>query len=729
MKKIFTVSLLFLSLFSFGQTAEQREVIQSFQDKNLNQQSYAELRNIVLEKEIRIQNYLSNNPDKEKSFTKDGRPYLLYDVSKEGKPIYITTKDVGQSTNSKSTSLYATGSIGVNITGTNMIAGVWDGGQVNANHQSLTGQAVMQTGQALSSNGGNNHQQAVTGIMVGKDINNARGIAYGAKSKNYDWDNDLTEMNAFADSGYLISNHSYGYSNDTSIALWNFGAYDGQSKAWDILLKTKPFYLPFVAGGNEQQSSGNPIPGGYDIITGSSASKNVVTVGAINNDNTMSSYSNWGPTDDGRIKPDIVTLGTSIDVPLYANDTGYTGNVSASSGTSYASPAAAAGALLLQQYYFSLNNSYMKASMLKALLLHSADDDTSNNGPDAKFGWGILNIEKAANIIKQNSLTNGTAKMLMIPTNPNNNDSDQIVNNYVFDQNGVRASLGWIDDEGTEQTIADGVNNNTSRLVYKFSMKLEQVLPALAAFPYNNLSVTNPSVSAAAGTNWFQSGNNYLQANLSNTTNNATGKISIRKSSTSPSTIRELALIVTGLKTNTPLSINLTNFVASCLDFNSVKINWETASENNCDRFEIEKSDDGAIYYKIETVNSKHNSIANQQYHFVDKNAVNKNIYYRLKIVYANGLTEYSKSISSNCNTGQIQQKYIVFYDKVNKKIRLISNNDKLINEYQIYTIDGKLLSSGSAHSNEIDFSFQPQNTYIIKYEVDNQIYSMKFLN
>ena len=632
MKSIFTISLIAVSFLTYGQTAEQREVIKSSMNQNIVRQTNNELKNLTAEKEQRIEAFLKNNPEKQRVFIKDGKIYSLYNVTKDGNAIYITTKDIPQSNNSKATSLYSGGSIGVNITGTSMVGGVWDGGQVNANHESLVGQATMQSGQSVNSAGGNDHQQAVTGIMVGKNTNNARGIAYGATTQNYDWDNDLTEMNDFANSGFLISNHSYGYANDNTTPVWTFGAYDSQSKAWDQLLKTKPFYLPFVAGGNEQQSSGNSGAGGFDIMTGSSSSKNVVTVGAINSDNSMSDYSNWGPTDDGRIKPDLVTLGSSIDVPLYANNTGYTGNVSSSSGTSYASPAAASGALLLQQYYYSLNNSYMKASMLKALLLHSADDDASNNGPDSKFGWGILNLEKAANIIKQNSTTNGTAKMLMISSNPTNDGTNELVNNFIFGAMGVKGSLCWVDDDGIEQTIGDGVNNTTNRMVYNFSMKLEQTTPALSAFPYNNLSVTNPGTPAVVGNNWFQSANNYIQANLSGTTDNANGKVIIRKSTTSPNSVREMALIITGLKTN-----NL-------------------------------------------------------------------------------GISELDKNQN------------IVFFDKLSNKIKLISNTGKTIKNYQIYSIDGKLISSGNANSTEIEFNHQNKNIFILNYEIDNQTFNLKFI-
>jgi serine protease AprX len=231
-------------------------------------------------------------------------------------------------------------------------------------------------------------------------------------------------------------------------------------------------------------------------------------------------------------------------------------------------------------------------------------------------------------------MAQGAAKMMMIATNPDNDGVDEIVNAFtVRSNNGVRASLAWIDDEGTEQDDTDGVDNTTSRMVYDFSMKLEQVAPALNAFPYNNLSIANPSAPTVAGNNWFQAKNNYLQANLTATTANAQGNVIIRKSTTSPAAVREMALIIA--------------------DANAGVLNTTTAT----------------------------------------------------------------------------QKENILFYDKTSEKIRLISNANQMINNYEIFTVDGKLLTSGVANANEISFANRSKNIYIVKFTINNQVFSQKFSN
>ncbi len=73
------------------------------------------------------------------------------------------------------------------------------------------------------------------------------------------------------------------------------------------------------------------------------------------------------------------------------------------------------------------------------------------------------------------------------------------------------------------------------------------------------------------------------------------------------------------------------------------KLSWVTASEDNVDRFEIEKSLDGASFEKIGTVAAKgENSLINTTYHFSDGEAPAKLQYYRLKMIDRDGQYTYS---------------------------------------------------------------------------------------
>nr|WP_314499267.1 S8 family serine peptidase [uncultured Chryseobacterium sp.] len=563
---IFIVQL--ISITINAQTGEDREIIKKSYDLNMLNAIKRNSEIKYLEQQSKINSYLLSNPEKKRQFNKNGNFYFLHHISDDGIPVYINTKDTQQILNAKTHQLYQGGSLGINITGTGMIAGVWDGGQVSNTHELLQGKVQMQNAQTLTDIAGDFHMSAVSGILVGRDLSSgnfstlaagAKGIAYDATTKNYDWDNDISEMVNFASDGYLISNHSYGYDNLTTVPTWVFGAYDATSREWDELLKQTPYYLPFVAVGNEQSDpeSGNLADGGFDMITGSSAAKNVLTVGSIDTNNSMTSYSNWGPTDDGRVKPDLVTLGSNVntaDSSSANND--YTGNIDDSSGTSYASPVAAATALLLQQYYHSIFGSYMKASSLKALMLHTADD-SGNAGPDAKFGWGILNAAKAAETIRQMQ-PGGSAKLIESVTNPLNNDSDFLSVNGISGQQALRVSVCWTDDQGTEQTSSDVADNTNSRLVYRFGASLK-VQPAgvgsVTKYPFKPLSILNPQAVAVEGSGiWDNHVDNYQQINAAGIAD-ADVTVNVYKHSSSPSTLKPYSLLITGLKaTNASLA-------------------------------------------------------------------------------------------------------------------------------------------------------------------------------
>ncbi|MGB0981069.1 MAG: S8 family peptidase [Winogradskyella sp.] len=563
-----------VGLVGFSQTAEQREVIK----KSTNQTELLRLKN-KFEKDYQAQTkkvdaYLAANPSVKRNFTKNGSFYALQRIADDGTPIYINTKsNIGSGQLIKANELYSGGSIGANITGTNMVAGVWDGGQVRATHELLSGEVTMQAGQTVNSAGGNDHMTHVSGTMVGKDLGSshpeysARGIAYDATSHNYDWDNDIAELTAFASNGYLISNHSYGPANDTSLPTWYFGAYDSSAQSWDAFLKNAPNYLPFIAAGNEQSSNGSGKTGpdqGYDVMTSATAAKNVMVVGAVNADRSMSDYSNFGPTDDGRIKPDICTRGTGINSSQASSDTAYSGDGPGSSGTSYASPAAAAAGLLLQQYYYSLNNSYMSASMLKALMLHTADDEGAA-GPDLKFGWGILNIERAAQVIKD-AKTTGKARFHTFTTNPANDSNSElnISGNGVstaytgLGTGEIKVSMCWTDDEGTQQTGADGVDPTDSRLVYNFDFLFRRTNNFTQVYPYKQFTMATRTSVASLGTGWFQNNADvYRQTYLpAGSTLGDTYILYLRKSASSPAAARNISVIITGLAESSLLSTN-----------------------------------------------------------------------------------------------------------------------------------------------------------------------------
>ncbi|MEM5563461.1 immunoglobulin-like domain-containing protein [Psychroserpens sp. AS72] len=484
MKKIYfngiCVILLMLSvLTSYSQTNLQKEQITSRYDnqaiqelsKKLNEQSKAQ-------KDRAIQIALLNGWP---LIIKTEDSYMeLQRISPEGKPIYYTTFNVAAAKSTRANHLNSGGSLGLNLDGQNMIAHVWDGGLARTTHQEYDGP------------GGNNrfsigdgttalhyHSAHVTGTIIASGVvANSKGMAPQADAVGYDWNNDTSEATTAAGNGMLISNHSYGYAARNSAGQpqlpdYYFGGYITDSRDWDEIMYNAPYYLMVVAAGNDgsdNSANGAPLDGNssYDKLSGHATAKNNMVVANANDANidtngnlvsvTINSSSSEGPTDDYRIKPDITGNGTSVYSTYESSNTAY----NSITGTSMASPNVAGSLLLLQQHANNVNGSYLRAATLKGLALHTADD-AGSSGPDAVFGWGLMNSKRAAEAITNDgneskidelTLSNGQTYQITV-------DSDGI--------NDLFASISWTDRAGTATTTA---NSNSSVLVNDLDIRV-----------------------------------------------------------------------------------------------------------------------------------------------------------------------------------------------------------------------------------------------------------------
>lgn len=131
-------------------------------------------------------------------------------------------------------------------------------------------------------------------------------------------------------------------------------------------------------------SAGNSGDSDWRRITSPADAENVLTVGAIQRDSIISSFSSRGPTADLRTKPDVMALGSRSVV---VNDNG---EVSYSYGTSFSSPIMCGLVACLWQAYPSLTN----REILRAMRQSSNRYDDPNDD----YGYGIPDMEKAMQI-------------------------------------------------------------------------------------------------------------------------------------------------------------------------------------------------------------------------------------------------------------------------------------------------------------------------------------------
>ena len=660
----------------------------------------------------RVENYLRQHPERKRSYIKDGRLHYIQDIRPDGTPIIITTKDKKTGEALKSTALYPGGSLGSSITGQNMVVGVWDIGPILASHELFQGRAI----QKDTTSGDGSHMDHVTGDLIGGDIASkpeARGIAYSATAWCFNATIDKPGYSKFGSDGYLVSNHSYGRDNkDSSVdPIWSFGAYDQEARSIDSILVARPNYLQIWAAGNEQDNNANfSRKRGYDVMTGASTTKNTLQVGALNTDNTMSDFSNWGPTDDGRIKPDICAPGTEmISAGPAANNNYVTGQ-----GTSYAAPSLSGLALLLQQFYKSLNPDYLDAAGLRGVLLHTATD-LGQPGPDYKFGWGIANGEFAGRTIKTANkdftLFNSESKIAKISSNPTVGSAVT----YVVQAKGngpLSVSISWTDNPGTEQTAADGIDPTTPRLVYNFDLKVTAPAPITIYYPWSGPGMANRTEnSTRTGTNNVD---NFERVDIDNPIAGGIYTITITKATGSPDAARDYTLIATGLLNTVTLPLHLINFSGGEQTGGNL-LQWLTAEESGGSYFELEVSNNGTTFTKLTTVNSRGGS--NNSYSYTDASTYSSKVYYRLKTIDSDGKISYSTIVT--ISKGNSLQAITLFPSPANDVLNIQSNSSYLKTKGALYDAYGRLLQSVVITNivQQLNIQSLPAGVYTIKFQ------------
>jgi Subtilase family/Thrombospondin type 3 repeat len=380
-----------------------------------------------------------------------------------------------------------------------------------------------------------NHAAHVAGTMLGNGTGNAamQGMSTTATAVSYNLPGAVAELACeLTDSnqnfGARVANNSWGSGNNNAAQ----GRYDAFSQGYDQQIQAVPAESVVFSSGNSQRfrvGTANALPAIYTApSTGGACTappagvaappaiaepaagvrgrfftlppgngqsgKNALVVGAINSGapatpaalGRMTTFSSWGPTQDGRIKPDIVSAGSENDardgVIPDPNDGQITSTVCTATaangncttidnaygqnlGTSMAAPAVTGGAGLVLQHQatagLATGDVALDSDSLKALLIHTAVDlsvhfpnggafmtlgncngvanacwpvpavaaGVVQDGPDYVNGWGLTDLQAAANKV--------TARNPQVTLQPSG-----CPNNVVFAQMPFNSPLG-----------------------------------------------------------------------------------------------------------------------------------------------------------------------------------------------------------------------------------------------------------------------------------------------
>ncbi len=357
-----------------------------------------------------------------------------------------------------------------NLNGENINIGLWDGGSVFTSHLDFSpaGRVTVERAGGVSS-----HATHVAGTITGKGLVNpiAKGMAPNARLYNWDFNTDIQAEMAIEipAKNLLVSSHSYGFSFSGACNLTNsLLAYESRSRATDINLNNNPSHLHVHSAGN----SGGSCTGGFHTITGSGKpAKNNLVVSNVTTFEAIAGSSSRGPVSDGRIKPEISAMGTSV----FSTGTSTT-SYATMTGTSMSTPGVSGTSALLYQRYKQLNgNANPPSSLIKNIICNAAED-LGNSGPDYTFGFGRLNALTSVKILEDNryavnSVTTGTfndvnitipsgtvsLKVMLTWNDPAGalNANPALVNDLDLTViNGATTTLPWIMDKNNPSSLA-----------------------------------------------------------------------------------------------------------------------------------------------------------------------------------------------------------------------------------------------------------------------------------
>lgn len=200
----------------------------------------------------------------------------------------------------------------------------------------------------------------------------------------------------FADSaGVDVINTSLGYyefDNPTmNYSYSDLNATTRASKASDIA--SSKGMLIVTSAGNEGNRS-------WRYIGVPADAKHCLAIGAMTADSIKAGFSSFGPTPDGRTKPDVSAMGVSVAVQ------GAAGDIRKGNGTSFSAPVVTGSAACLWQALPDKT-----AAEIRQLIIDSAHHA---NNPDNELGYGIPDFNHAYSV-DINETKSNTSKWRVVP--------------------------------------------------------------------------------------------------------------------------------------------------------------------------------------------------------------------------------------------------------------------------------------------------------------------------
>jgi serine protease AprX len=197
----------------------------------------------------------------------------------------------------------------------------------------------------------------------------------------------------------ISSSLGYGYQFSSPVADYPYSDLNG-----DITMSARAADFAAKKGLLVFNSAGNSGTDYWKMIITPADGDSVVAVGSVNTAGTVASNSSYGPSADGRIKPDVASVGVNAMIQLPNNVIGV------GSGTSFACPNMAGLSTCLWKGFPEFNNMRIVRALKEAGSIY--------NTPNDRIGYGIPDMKKAfGSLLTEFSTSSATVNNCIVTLN------------------------------------------------------------------------------------------------------------------------------------------------------------------------------------------------------------------------------------------------------------------------------------------------------------------------